>query len=132
MKKSFRPYNYDNDDDDEDSDNYDEIPDDDDLFEETERGSYRSYAPRDHERPYDDETEDYDRESWRGQDFDDEDSEPGYEGDMGDWDWDSPRRRRQRHSFRGARNIVQPNDSVLTLKRITSYVFLGGFFIFFV
>ncbi|XP_020613587.1 uncharacterized protein LOC110051862 [Orbicella faveolata] len=103
VKKSFRPYYYD-DDDDEDSDDYDETADDDDFPEETETGSYRSYAPRDHERPYDDESEDYDRESWRGQNFDDEDSEPrerpGYEGDMDDWDWDSPRRHGERHTFK--------------------------------
>ena len=124
VKKSFRPYNYDDDDDDEeDSDDYDETPDDDDISEETERGSYRSYAPRDHERPYDDESEDYDRESWRGENFDDEDSEPGYEGDMDDWDWDSPRRHRERHSFRGAGNIDQPNDFVLYLKK-NYYIFL--------
>lgn len=123
VKKSFRPYNYDDDDEEEDSDDYDETPDDDDFSEETARGSYRSYAPRDHERPYDDESEDYDRESWRGENFDDEDSEPGYEGDMDDWDWDSPRRHRERHSFRGAGNIDQPNDSVLYLKK-NYYIFL--------
>ena len=128
VKKSFRPYYYDDDDDDEDSDDYDETPDDDDFPEETERGSYRSYAPWDHERPFDDESEDYESESWRGH-FDDEDSEPGYEGDMDDWDWDSPRRHRKRHSFKGAGNIDQPNDSALSLKGITIYFLWFLFFV---
>ena len=121
VKKSFRPYYYDDDDDDEDSDDYDETPDDDDFPEETERGSYRSYAPRNHGRPFHDESEDYESESWRGQNFDDEDSEPGYEGDMDDWDWDSPRRHRERHFFKGAGNIDQPNDFAPTVKRITKH-----------
>lgn len=132
VKKSFRPYYYD-DDDDEDSDDYDETADDDDFPEETETGSYRSYAPRDHERSYDDESEDYDRESWRGQNFDDEDSEPrerpGYEGDMDDWDWDSPRRHGERHTFKGARIIDQPNNFALNLKRITCSFFGFAFFV---
>lgn len=122
FKKSFRPHYYD-DDDEEDSDDYDETPDDEDFPEEAETGSYRSYAPRDHERPYDDEYEDYDSESWRGHDFEDEDSEPherpGYEGDMDDWDWDAPRPHRERHAFKGAGIISQHNDFALTLERIT-------------
>ena len=123
VKKSFRPFYYD-DDDEEDSDDYDETPDDDEDFpEEGETGSYRSYAPRNHERPYDDESEDYDRESWREQNYDDEDSEPqersGYEGHIDDWDWDSPRRHRGRDTFKGI--IDQPKYFALNLKGITMY-----------
>ena len=120
VKKSFRPHYYD-DDDEEDSDDYDETPDDEDFPEEAETGSYRSYAPRDHEWPYDDESEDYERESWRGQDYEDEDLEPherpGYEGDMDDWDWDAPRSHRERHAFKGAAIIYQPHK--LTEERIS-------------
>ena len=115
VKKSFRPYYYEDDDDEEESDDYDEIPDNDDFPEEAETGSYRSYAPRDHERRYDDDSEDYDSEpAWHDQNFDDEDSElherPGYEGDIDDWDWDSPRPHRERHTFKGVGIIDQSND----------------------
>lgn len=108
VKKSFRPRDFDDDDDEEDYDDYDETPDDGEFPEDTETGSYRSFddstsAPRDHERLYDDESDDYDRESWQGHDFEDEDSRPhdrpGYEDDIDDWDWDSPRRHRGRHAF---------------------------------
>ena len=117
VKKSFRPYFYD-DEDDEDSDEYDETPDDDDFPEEAETSSYRSYAPRDHERQYDDYSEDYDGEpTWRDQNFEDEDPEPherpGYERDMDDWDWDSPRRHRERQTFKGVGINDQPSDFAL-------------------
>ncbi|KAL9980876.1 hypothetical protein ACROYT_G009515 [Oculina patagonica] len=109
VKKSFRPRDFDDDDDEEDYNDYDEAPDDEEFPEDTETGSYRSFddsrpsAPRNHERLYDDDSDVYDRESWQGHDFEDEDSRshdrPGYEDDTDDWDWDSPRRHRGRHSF---------------------------------
>ena len=129
VKKSFRPHFYD-DDYDEDSDAYDEPPDDEEIPEEDETGSYRSYEdsppsrPRDHERLYDDsserlrddESEEYGRE--------DEDSElldrdrPGYEGDMeddrDDWDWDSPRRHHGRHAFTSTGIVNELNGCAIT------------------
>lgn len=106
VKKSFRPYDDDDDDDDEEGyDDYDETPDDEEFPEETERGSYRSFdtIPPSAIRDYEDDESDYDREPWQGHDFEDEDSRghdrPGYEGDMDDWDWDSPRRHHGRHTF---------------------------------